>query len=73
MRWKGRKRSANVNDSRGQGGGFSLPGSGRRRLPVGGSRRGGGMGIGTIIIIGQPNKFGQQSLLAMESNIQNQS
>lgn len=52
MRWKGRNRSANVNDSRGQGGGFSLPGSGRRRLPVGGSRRGGGMGVGTIIIIG---------------------
>jgi len=54
MRWKGRNRSTNVNDTRGQGGGagFGLPGSGRRRLPVGGGRRSGGMGIGTMIIIG---------------------
>lgn len=53
MRWKGRNRSTNVNDSRGQGGGFGYPGGGRGRLPVGGSRRsGGGMGIGTIVIIG---------------------
>jgi len=57
MRWKGRRRSANVNDARGgtsgQGGGFGFPsGRGRRQLPVGGARRGGGMGIGTLIIIG---------------------
>lgn len=53
MRWKGRNRSANVNDARGQsGGGFGFPSGGRRRLPVGGGRRGGGMGIGTMIIIG---------------------
>lgn len=52
MRWKGRKRSTNVNDARGQsGGGFGFPSGGRRRLPVGGGR-GGGMGIGTMIIIG---------------------
>lgn len=53
MRWKGRKKSANVNDARGQGGGgFGFPGSSRRQLPVGGGRRSGGMGIGTLIIIG---------------------
>lgn len=52
MRWKGRRRSANINDARGQGGGFGFPGGGRGHLPVGGSRRGGGMGIGTLIIIG---------------------
>lgn len=54
MRWKGRRRSSNVNDARGQsgGGGFGLPSGGRRQLPVGGARRGGGMGIGTLIIIG---------------------
>lgn len=53
MRWKGRKRSSNVNDMRGQsgGGGFGLP-SGRRQVPIGGARRGGGMGIGTLLIIG---------------------
>ena len=54
MRWKGRNRSANVNDARGQSGdGFGLPSGGRRSLPIGGSRRSsGGMGIGTMIVIG---------------------
>ena len=67
MRWKGRRKSSNVNDmrggasggSRGGRGGISFPrsmgrrGSGRRIPMGGGSRRaGGGMGIGTMIIIG---------------------
>jgi len=55
MRWKGRKRSSNVNDQRGGGGGVGLPGRMRggrgMRLPTG-RRGGGGMGIGTMIIIG---------------------
>lgn len=57
MRWKGRKRSANVNDNRnaGSSGGFGFPGGGGMRLPAGrrpSRRRSGGMGIGTMIIIG---------------------
>lgn len=55
MRWKGRSKSTNVNDQRGSGGagGFGFPSGGRgRQLPIGGARRGGGMGIGTLIIIG---------------------
>ena len=56
MRWKGRKRSANVNDDRGRagsGGGIGFPGGSRRSpLPMGGGRRQGGFGIGTLIIIG---------------------
>ena len=54
MRWKGRRRSANVEDHRGKGGGgFGFPGGGLQ-IPMGGRRRGkgGGMGIGTLIIIG---------------------
>jgi len=58
MRWKGRKRSANVNDERGAGssGSFGFPGGGgSMRLPAGRRptrSRSGGMGIGTMIIIG---------------------
>ena len=57
MRWKGRRKSENVSDSRGRGGGFGFPGGaspgGRgMRIPIGGRRGGGGFGIGTLIIIG---------------------
>lgn len=57
MRWKGRKRSSNVDDQRGgAGGGIGLPGGMRggrgMQLPTGRRRGGGGMGIGTLIIIG---------------------
>lgn len=53
MRWRRGERSDNIEDRRGQGGGgFGFPGGGGRRvrIPMGGKR--GGMGIGTIIIIG---------------------
>ena len=60
MRWKGRRRSKNVNDMRGSGGGggmFRIPsgGGGTFRIPTGGSVRpvrSGGMGCGTLIVIG---------------------
>ena len=59
MRWKGRRKSKNVSDQRGRGGGgFSLPKLGRRgggiQIPMGGGTRraGGGFGCGTLIIIG---------------------
>ena len=63
MRWRGRRQSTNVRDIRGQGGGggFSLPGGFGRsrgngpaiRIPMGGGRSGGGgLGCGTLIIIG---------------------
>ena len=59
MEWKGRRRSQNVNDIRGQRGGggmFRMPGGGGGfRIPTGGGARpaqSGGMGCGTLIIIG---------------------
>lgn len=61
MRWQGRRQSTNVRDVRGSGGGF--PGGGIRfpggrggtvRIPTGGPRSasGGGLGCGTLIVIG---------------------
>ncbi len=54
MRWRQSERSDNIEDRRGQsgGGGFGFPGGGgrRMRIPMGGKR--GGMGIGTLIIVG---------------------
>ncbi len=63
MRWQGRRQSKNVQDIRSEGGGgFGLPGGmgfpggrgGQIRIPMGGPRTasGGGMGCGTIIVIG---------------------
>ena len=63
MRWRGRRKSSNVDISRGgRGGGFRMPGGlgrggGGIRLPGGFGRRGGGMrrasggGIGTIVVL----------------------
>lgn len=61
MRWKGRRRSTNVRDTRGSSGGgggtFRLP-TGRRgggiQIPMGGGskRASGGLGCGTMIVIG---------------------
>jgi hypothetical protein len=52
MRLDNERPSSNVEDRRSQGGGFGFPGGGGRRInvPMGGRR--GGIGIGTLIIIG---------------------
>lgn len=52
MRWRGQRQSSNVEDRRSQGGGLGgifgrSGGGGRVRMP---SRRGGGLGLGTIVI-----------------------
>jgi predicted metalloprotease len=58
MQWRGRRQSGNVEDRRGQGGGFGggLGRMGGGRIPIGlpGGRRagGGGLGIGSLIVIG---------------------
>ncbi len=58
MRWRGRRQSTNVSDQRGSGGGgmFRMPGGrgGGFRIPAGRvpRRAGGGMGCGTMAIIG---------------------
>jgi predicted metalloprotease len=55
MQWRGRRQSGNVEDRRGQSGGFGGAGRmGGGRIPIGipgGGGRGGGIGIGTIVII----------------------
>lgn len=56
MKWRGRERSSNIEDRRGQGGGFrGGTGSGGFRIPTGGmgipSGRAGGGGLGIIGII----------------------
>jgi predicted metalloprotease len=59
MQWRGRRQSGNIEDRRGRGGGGGLGGLGRMGggarnpigLPGGGGSRGGGIGIGTIVII----------------------
>jgi predicted metalloprotease len=48
MRWRGRRQSTNVEDLRGQGGGFGTGLGGRGPIRV---RRAGGGGIGAIILI----------------------
>ena len=57
MKWQGRERSSNVEDRRGQGGGFGgsrggfgMPGGGMR-IPTG--RAGGGIGlVGIVVVVG---------------------
>ena len=57
MRWRGRRQSTNIRDVRGSGGGFGGLGGGLGRGLPGGlgrgrvTRAGGGMGIGTILIV----------------------
>jgi hypothetical protein len=52
MRLENEKPSDNVEDRRGQGGGFGFPGgAGGRRIVVPMGGKGGGLGIGTIVII----------------------
>ncbi len=50
MRWKGGRRSDNIEDRRGSGG-FGMPGGGGRRLPIRMGRRGLGGGLGTIVLV----------------------
>ena len=63
MQWRGRRQSGNIEDIRGRGGmgggmggGFGMPGGlpgGTIRIPMGGSRSGGGgIGCGTLVVIG---------------------
>jgi predicted metalloprotease len=60
MRWRGERESENVEDRRGEGGGFGFPfPGGGVRFPSGGSGRGGGIGIiGILIILGLMLFFG---------------
>ncbi|QLF70915.1 zinc metallopeptidase [Peteryoungia desertarenae] len=55
MEWKGRRQSSNIEDRRhgssGSGAGRSPFGRSGIRIPVGGGRRGGGLSLGTIIIL----------------------
>ena len=52
MRWRGRRQSTNVEDRRGQGGGFRIPtGGGRIGIPRTRTSRAGFGGIGTIVVI----------------------
>jgi uncharacterized protein len=52
MLWRDRRESSNVEDRRGEGGGGGFGRGGGFRVPIGmGGRRGGGIGIGGLIII----------------------
>ena len=56
MKWRGRERSSNIEDRRGQSGGFGGPSLGRSggiRIPGGGGSRGGiGGVIGIVVVLG---------------------
>jgi len=61
MKWRGRRESKNVEDRRGQSGGFGFPRGGGMRFPMPRSRggQGGGIGImGLLIILGLMFFFG---------------
>jgi len=67
MRWRGERESQNVEDRRGQGGGFGFPSGGGLRFPSGGSGRGGGIGIvGILIILGLILFFGVDPSVIMQ-------
>jgi predicted metalloprotease len=56
MRWRGRRQSQNIEDRRGQSGGLGggLGRTGGGRVPIGlpgGRRAGGGLGLGTIVVL----------------------
>ena len=51
MLWKGRRQSSNIEDRRGMGGGMRFPGGGFSGGFGGGRMRGGGLGIGGIIVL----------------------
>src|SRR3990172_8867652 len=60
MRWRGQRESENVEDRRGEGGGFGFPfPRGGARFPSSGGGRGGGIGIiGLLVILGLMFFFG---------------
>ncbi len=69
MRWRGERQSENVEDRRGEGGGFGFPfpGGGVRFPSGGGSGRGGGLGIvGILIILGLMLFFGVDPSVIMQ-------
>ena len=73
MRWRGQRESENVEDRRGQGGGFGFPfPGGGMRFPSGGSGgRGGGIGIvGFLIILGLMLFFGLDPSAIMQTGPQ---
>lgn len=80
MRWRGQKKSSNVEDRRNQGGGgFGFPfprGGGRRvRIPMPGSRggRGGGISIfGLLIILGLMFFFGIDPRVILQGGLPGQ-
>ncbi len=57
MRWQGRRQSNNIEDVRGEGGGgfnpggFGRGGGGPIRIPIGRGSAGGGLSIGTIVLL----------------------
>lgn len=69
MRWRGERESENVEDRRGEGGGFGFPfPGGGARFPSGGSGgRGGGIGIiGLLVILGLMFFFGVDPRVIMQ-------
>jgi hypothetical protein len=68
MRWRGERESENVEDRRGEGGGFGFPfPGGGVQFPSGGSGRGGGIGIlGILIILGLMLFFGIDPSIIMQ-------
>jgi len=71
MRWRGQRESKNVEDRRGQGGGFGFPfPRGGMRFPGSGSRgRSGGIGIvGLLIILGLMMFFGVDPRAIMQGS-----
>ena len=76
MKWRGRERSSNIEDRRGQGGsrggglgglgGLGSGSGGGFRLPTGGGRTGGGLGlVGIIVVFGLIWLFSGQNPLDM--------
>ena len=62
MRWRGLRKSENIEDRRADGGGFGFPFPSGGRFPVGGSGGSGGRGgigiVGILIILGLMLFFG---------------
>ena len=68
MLWKGRRESDNIEDDRGGGGFGPAGGDGGFRLPGGSfpGRRGGGMSIGTLIVVDMATRVDVDAFLAHE-------